>query len=119
MMRPSNHLNQVYLYKPAIDFRKGIKGLSSWVAAQMDMDPFETSLFVFINRRHTALKILYWDATGFCLWHKQLDKDRFHWPEPDESTTLCWNGQQLNWLMDGCNPQQIQAHKAYRYESVI
>ncbi|MFT6275740.1 MAG: hypothetical protein ACJAZ0_001840 [Halioglobus sp.] len=40
MMRPSNDLPAVYLCRDAIDFRKGINGLSILVEDALSLDPF-------------------------------------------------------------------------------
>jgi hypothetical protein len=44
--------------------RKGFNGLYGLVGERLGEDPRTGALFVFINRRHTWLKILYFDGTG-------------------------------------------------------
>jgi transposase len=80
MMRPDNALPAVYLCKRPVDFRKGMRGLAVLVEAQLGCDPFSSQLFVFCNRRKDAVKLLYWERNGFCLWHKKLEQERFRWP---------------------------------------
>src|ERR1017187_6488663 len=46
----------------SIDFRAGIDGLARVCRAHLQADPFCGSLFVFCNRRRTAIKILTYDA---------------------------------------------------------
>jgi len=60
MIRPSNDLDVVWLCRNAVDFRKGINGLSVLVEDQLVRDPFNGQLFVFVNRRRDKIKILYW-----------------------------------------------------------
>ena len=67
MMRPTNDLPVVYLSREAVDFRKGINGLSILVEDTLSLDPFSEHLFVFCNRRRNRVKILYWERNGFCL----------------------------------------------------
>ena len=50
------------------------------VESQLKLDPFSAQLFAFRNRRATAVKVLYGERNGFCLWQKRLEKERFHWP---------------------------------------
>ena len=80
MMRPSPDLPMVYLCREAVDFRKGLHALAVLVESQLKLDPFSAQLFAFRNRRATAVKVLYWERNGFCLWQKRLEKERFHWP---------------------------------------
>lgn len=70
----------------AIDFRKGIDGLASACREALSADPFSGAMFVFRNRRGTAIKILAYDGQGFWLCQKRLSEGRFrHWPgEPGE-----------------------------------
>jgi hypothetical protein len=50
----------------------------------MKENPFTGNLFLFLNKRGTTIKALYWDANGFCLWMKRLEEDRFRWPAGNE-----------------------------------
>ncbi len=61
----------------AVDFRRGIDGLSRVCRDQLASDPFSGTLFVFHNRRGTAIKILAYDGQGFLL--TRLSKGRFRW----------------------------------------
>jgi len=49
----------------AVDFRKGIDGLAGVCRQKLAQDPFAGHLFVFRNRRATAIKILCYDTQGF------------------------------------------------------
>jgi transposase len=60
MMRPSNKLDHVWLAREAVDFRKGINGLSVLVEEQLAHDPFSGQLFVFVNKKRDKVKILCW-----------------------------------------------------------
>jgi transposase len=61
------------------DFRKGIDGLAGLCRNVLREDPFTGCVFVFRNRRATALKILVYDGQGFWLCQKRLSKGRFQW----------------------------------------
>ena len=45
----------------AVDFRRGIDGLARVCREVLDADPFSGALFVFRNRRGTAIKVLTYD----------------------------------------------------------
>jgi len=63
------------------DFRKGIDGLARLARDELDSDPFSGWIFVFRNRKATAVKILVYDGQGFWLCYKRLSSGRFRfWP---------------------------------------
>ena len=78
----------VYLYRDPVDFRKAINGLAAIVEQDMHLSPLSEALFVFSNKNRDKIKVLYWDDTGFCLWHKRLEKARFQWPRHIDSPIM-------------------------------
>jgi transposase len=60
------------------DFRRGIDGLARMCKDVLREDPFSGCVFVFRNRRATALKILVYDGQGFWLCHKKLEAECTH-----------------------------------------
>ena len=65
-----------------VDFRRGIDGLARVCREVLAADPFSGTVFVFLNRRRTAIKLLAYDGQGFWLCMKRLSKGRFrYWPE--------------------------------------
>ena len=56
-------LNILLAYQP-VDFRKGIDGLIGLCRAQFDAELYDGTLFVFRNRRGTALKSLHSTASA-------------------------------------------------------
>ena len=79
------HAASIYLYREPVDFRQSINGLSILVQESMALDVFSPSLFVFGNRRRDKIKIVFWDKTGFCLFYKRLERDKFKWPRRGEA----------------------------------
>ncbi len=64
--------------------RKGFNGLHALVSERLGEDPRGGALFVFSNRRHTRLKMLYWDGTGLWVMTKRLERGTFFWPKAVE-----------------------------------
>ena len=61
------------------DFRRGIDGLARLCREVLQHDPFAGAVFVFRNRKATALKVLMYDGQGFWLCQKRLSQGRFPW----------------------------------------
>jgi transposase len=108
----------IYLHRERVDFRKSINGLSAIVENEMKLDVFGRFLFLFCNRDRTRLKILYWDKTGFALWLKRLEKDKFPWPRKLEPEIIELSSQMLIWLLDGVDPWKIKPHEELKYSCV-
>ena len=108
----------VYLHKAPVDFRKQINGLSVIVSQALEMDPLKPALFAFTNRARDRVKVLYWDANGFCLWQKRLEKQRFVWPLRHEDDTVDLTGDQLNWLVAGYDVFRFPPHDALKFTAV-
>ena len=68
---------RVHLYGQPVDMRKSFDGLSALTQYSLGEDPLSGALFVFINRRATQMKVLYFDRSGFCVWAKRLEAGRF------------------------------------------
>lgn len=73
---------KVYLAILPQDLRKNFNGLSALVSDHLRLDPYQGALYVFTNRTHTRIKILFWDGTGLWVATKRLEKGRFSWPKP-------------------------------------
>ena len=68
---------KIFLYGEAVDMRNGFEGLQAIVEQLICEDPTSGAYFVFLNRYHNRIKVLYWDLDGFALWSKRLEKGKF------------------------------------------
>jgi transposase len=97
------------------DFRKGIDGLARLCKEQLKRDPFGGWVFVFRNRRATAVKALVFDGQGFWLCHKRLSSGRFRWwPVNKTGPAKALEAHQLHVLLSAGNPETTQAAAAWR-----
>ena len=96
------------------DFRKGIDGLARVCREALKADPFSGAVFVFRNRRATAVKILVYDGQGFWLCQKRLSSGRFRfWPISTEAGKQL-EAHQLGVLLSAGNPEATQAAEPWR-----
>lgn len=56
---------RVFLCRVPVDLRKSFDGLSALVRNTLAQDPLSGHCFVFVNRRATQIRVLYWDRTGY------------------------------------------------------
>lgn len=68
---------QLWLCTQPTDMRKSYDGLATTVRQQLGRNPLDGHGFVFVNRRRTQLKCLYFEIGGYCLWSKRLERGRF------------------------------------------
>src|SRR5215510_16388575 len=87
------------------DFRKGIDGLARICKEELKSDPFGGSVFVFRNRRATALKILVYDGQGFWLAQKRLSQGRFLWWPEGTTESARLEAHQAQLLLAAGNPE--------------
>ena len=110
MLIPESQV-RIWLYGPPTDMRKSFDGLSALVKSQLDEDPADGQLFVFINRRRTQLKVLYFDRGGYCVWAKRLEQGRFHPQGQGNKQCLGWT--ELKLILEGIDLRLIRRFKRY------
>lgn len=103
---------RVQLFGQPVDMRKSFDGLSALAMHAMGFDPLSGALFVFVNRRATQIKVLYFDRSGYCVWAKRLEAGRFigNWRSV-HSRTMDWTALKL--LLEGIEPGRQR--KRFRY----
>ncbi|MBC8476502.1 MAG: IS66 family insertion sequence element accessory protein TnpB [Gammaproteobacteria bacterium] len=92
--------------------RKQFDGLSAMVKHQLKEDPLSGQLFVFINRRRTQMKILYFDRSGYCIWSKRLVQGQFNY-RPSTAGKLALDWLQLKLLIDGIEIEKQRQYKRF------
>lgn len=105
----------IYLRTGPTDMRKSVNGLSAIVQNDMELNPFQAGYFVFCNKTRYLLKLLYWDKTGFALWYKRLEKNKFPWPM-DKKDVQKITSEQIQWLLSGID--FFKVHKKLQFSSV-
>ena len=98
----------------AVDFRRGIDGLAQACRAILQSDPFAGTVFLFRNRRRTAVKVLVYDGQGFWLCHKRLSKGRFPWWPTSEGAGAPLRAHELQVLLSAGDPTATGAAPAWR-----
>jgi transposase len=97
--------------------RKSINGLAQVVSGELERNPCDGGLFVFLSKNRRVMKCLYWDRTGFALWQKRLEKDRFRWPVGTAQEVLAISSEQMDWLLAGLDILKTKPHAELRFEA--
>lgn len=118
MLQITPQMKVLVAIQPA-DFRKGIDGLAALCKSLLEQDPFTGTVFVFRNRRATAIKVLVYDGQGFWLCQKRLSSARFRWwpaaaDRSSDQATIALAAHQLTVLFSAGNPQRTAAAPDWR-----
>jgi len=98
-----------------VDFRKGIDGLAGVCREQLQADPMRGTVFVFRNRRSTAVKVLVYDGQGFWLCLKRLSTGKFrHWPSGSAKTGRVLEAHAVQVLLAAGDFEAAQGAPAWR-----
>ena len=80
---------KVYFAVAPADLRKSFDGLSALAMAELERNPCEGGLFVFLNKRGNQVRVLFRDRHGCCVLAKRLDRGRFKRPQLKDGE-FCW-----------------------------
>jgi transposase len=98
---------RVHLYGQPADMRKSYDGLQALARHAMNREPLDGALYVFVNRRGSQLKCLYFDRSGFCIWSKRLETGKFvsDW-RAVRTHEMDWTGLKL--LLEGMEGKRVR-----------
>lgn len=96
--------------------RKSFNGLSALVKRQLNDNPLSGALFVFVNRRKTLMKVLWFDRSGYSIWFKRLEAGVFQLPVSSHDKALL-SYTQLKCILEGIDVEKL--HQRKRYVHVI
>ena len=114
MIQIAPQMRVLVAVEPA-DFRCGIDGLARRCKARLKQDPFSGAVFVFRNRRRTAIKVLVYDGQGFWLCYKRLSRGRFRWwPRRADDVVTTLAAHELQVLLCAGDPTATQAAPVWR-----
>jgi transposase len=117
-MKSVKEFKGVFFHRHPVDMRKAINGLSGLVEEARMGDLMEPHLFVFANRRRDLMKVLYFDKSGFALWMKRLEKQKFPWPKGHESSVVTLTPERFEWLLEGFDVWKMKPFEELRFSRV-
>lgn len=107
--------HKFHLYNHPTDMRKSFDSLSGLVANDLNQNPTNGTVYIFINKVRNKVKLLHWQSGGFVLYYKRLEAGTFEQPIYDESVgSLRLSYTQLVMLIDGIAITNITRRKRHR-----
>lgn len=107
---------KIYLAAEPVDFRAGFDRLVGMVRSSMGKDASSGHLFVFLNRRGTQTKILFFDRTGYVICHKRLERGKFSFPTAvgDGVSSVEVDARDLGLMLEGVVLQDCKQMRRWR-----
>lgn len=97
---------RIFVARDAVDLRKAHDGLLAVIRDAFGDDPFDGSLFVFVNRSRDRVKLLQWDRDGFWLHYKRLEQGTFKLDVKPDASRCEISRAQLAMLIEGIDLQK-------------
>jgi transposase len=94
---------EVFIGAEPIDLRWSFDRLAGVVAGRLGREVRSRAVFVFFGKSKSAMKALYFDGTGLCVFYKRLDRGTFRLPEGlhDGAVSVQVTEYELDELMSG------------------
>jgi len=104
--------NHFFLYSAPTDMRKSFDGLSGLVTNKLKGDPRSGAVFIFINKRGNKIKLLHWEAGGYVLYYKRLEKGTLERPLfKSNSGEITWP--ELMMIVEGISLEKVKRRRRY------
>lgn len=103
-----------YFYSEPTDMRNGFDGLCGLVHRELGRRPVTGEVYIFINKGRDKIKLLHWEAGGFVLYYKRLEKGTFELPRVNLTSRTC----QISWwslmlMVEGISIEKSKQRRRY------
>jgi transposase len=107
-----------YWYDGAVDFRKGFDGLCGVVQEFLRREVTDGGVFIFVNRRRNAIKLLKWEGDGLAIYHKRIEQGVFKEPvKSSNGKEVLMDAQQLTLILQGIRLSSVVQNKRYKWRA--
>ena len=106
---------RVFVAREPVDMRKSFNGLANHVEFALGKSPLGGDVFVFLNRRKTLAKMLFWTRGGFTIVYKRLERGQFAFPEKvaNGEDAVEIDMRELSMLLEGVDLRTGRVHKRW------
>jgi transposase len=100
--------------------RKGFDGLCGLVHAEIGRRPVSGEVFIFVNHQRNKIKLLHWEAGGFVLYYKRLERGTFETPRVCSQGKTC----QISWsslmlIVEGISIEKYKQRRRYFINNLL
>jgi transposase len=101
------HGVEIFVGLDPIDLRWSFDRLSGIVSERIGREARCGALFVFFGKRRDALKLVFFDGSGLCIFYKRLDQSTFRVPAAEgDAKSVVIDERMLDDLLDGIDVEQ-------------
>lgn len=106
------HGVEIFVALEPIDMRLGFDRLAGLAEERMGRAARSGAMFVFFGKRRTALKVLFFDGTGLCVFHKRMDRRLFRIPEAmNDAAVVVLEERALDDLLEGIDVEHASRRR--------
>ena len=106
------HGVEIFVGLDPIDLRWSFDRLAGMVGERIGLEARSGALFVFFGKRREAIKVLFFDGSGMCIFYKRLDHGTFRVPEAaGGGTSVAIEERALDDLLDGIDVEAKKRSK--------
>ena len=110
---------RLFLANKPVDGRKSFNGLSAIVEGEFGCTPTSGDLFIFLNKRKTQVRLLFWDRDGFWLMAKRPQTGTFRRVRQDREDVVQVeiDAAELSMLLEGVDACNVRRRKRFKMRS--
>ena len=91
---------RIFIALEPVDLRQSFNGLHARVQSVLQQDPLSGHVFLFTNKHHNRVKLVFFDGSGLWVCAKRLERGTFGWPK-GEGHSCCLRPEELSLLLHG------------------
>lgn len=92
--------------------RKSFDSLSGLIRNDLEQNPRNGDVFIFINKNADKLKLLHWTGGSYTLYYKRLERGTFELPGYDKTVgSIRLDYARLVLLIDGLSVKNLVSRK--------
>lgn len=109
---------RVFAYTRPTDMRKSFDGLCGLVEQELGQQVESGHLFLFFNRRHNRVKVLYFVGDGLVIFYRRLERGTFEVPRTAKAEDDKTSGVELRWsdlalILEGIELSSVRRRKRW------